>query len=407
MQPMTTALEQSRELFFTGVGHFEAGRLLQARASFVNCLALTPERASVHGNLGITLFYLGLPRESVAHLQKATAGDPEHREAWACLGLAHDANGNWQLAIDALTRALGLSDRSPALWFSKGQCLMRLGRMNEALQAFDRSVDIDPTFAAAWSARGGLLREMHQLEEAAKSFEKALALGADLELNAYYLASVRGVNAPATAPRHYVEALFDDYAADFQSHLVEKLGYRGYEVLLRPVIESGERFHSALDLGCGTGLCAALIQTCVDTIDGIDISSEMLEQAEKLGIYRELLHEDLAEFLARTQGRADLVIAADVLIYVGELSSIFQSIGRILEPGGLFAFTVELTTNDKDCHLLPSLRYAHSESYLRRLAAQCGLQCDDLRIAPIRYEQSVQVQGLYAYLRKPWAVTQA
>ena len=73
------------------------------------------------------------------------------------------------------------------------------------------------------------------------------------------------------------------------------------------------------------------------------------------------------------------MIAADVLVYVGELSSTFLSIGRILEPGGLFAFTVELTTNDKDCQLLPSLRYAHSESYIRRLAAQCGLHCDDLR----------------------------
>jgi len=266
-------------------------------------------------------------------------------------------------------------------------------------------VDIDPTYAAAWSARGGLLRETHQLEEAAKSFEKALALGADPELNSYYLASVRGAKPPATAPRQYVEALFDDYAADFQDHLVEKLGYRGYEVLLRPVTESGERFHSALDLGCGTGLCAALIQPSVDAIVGIDISSEMLKLAEKLGVYRELIHEDLAEFLARTQLRADLVIAADVLVYVGELSSIFVSVGRILEPGGLFAFTVELTTSDKDCHLLPSLRYAHSESYIRRLATQCDLHCEDLRIAPIRHEQSVPVQGLYVYLRKQRAVT--
>lgn len=401
---MKTAQEQSREIFFSGVDHFEAGRLLDARTCFENCLALTPERPSVHGNLGITLFHLGLPHESVAHLQKATAGDPENVEAWACLGLAHDTNGNWQMAIDALSSALALSDRSSVLWFRRGQCLMRLGRIEEALQAFDRSVDIDPNFAAAWSARGGLLREADQLEEAGQSFEKALASGADPELNGYYLASVRGAKTPAAAPRQYVEALFDDYAADFQGHLVERLGYRGYEVLLQPLVDSGKRFRSALDLGCGTGLCAAVIKSWVDTIDGIDISSEMLKQAAKLGVYRELLHEDLAEFLARTQRRVDLVIAADVLIYVGDLSSIFFSIGRILEPGGLFAFTVELTTDDKDFHLLPSLRYAHSEDYVRRLADQCGLHCADLRMAPLRHEQSVPVQGLYVYLRKERAI---
>ena len=205
---------------------------------------------------------------------------------------------------------------------------------------------------------------------------------------------------PAAAPRSYVEALFDDYAADFQGHLVDTLGYRGYEVLLRPVIESGERFRYALDLGCGTGLCAPLLRPCTDVIDGIDLSSEMLKQAEKLGIYRELIHADLVEFLAGTQRRVDLIVAADVLAYVGDLSSIFRSIARILEPDGLFAFTVELATSGEDCHLRPSLRYAHSENYIRRLAAQCRIDVTNLLTAPIRHEQSAPVQGLYIYLRR-------
>ncbi len=403
---MTPAPEQqSRDLFFTGIGHFEAGRLNEARECFERCLALTPGRPSVLGNLGVTLFRLGHTREALPLLQQATAGEPGFGDAWAGLGLAHEAHGDWAAAVQALTKALAIADKSPALWLSLGQCQARLGHAQHALQALDRALALDPNLAAAWSLRGGLLRETGQFDAAAQSFERAIALGADRELHAYYLASVRGGRAPpATAPRQYVEALFDDYAADFQGHLVEKLDYRGHELLLRPLIDqrlAGRRLRTVFDLGCGTGLCAPLLHPHCDAIDGVDISSEMLKQAAKLGLYRELVHADIGSFLAGTTQRVDLVVAADVMIYVGELSGVFRDVARLLEPGGWFAFTVELpTSGDEDLQLLPSLRYAHSERHVRRLAAQCGLEVDELRPAPLRHEQGKPVPGLYVTLRQ-------
>lgn len=408
---MTPAQEQSREIFFQGIGHFEAGRLREARECFERCLALTPGRPSVLGNLGVTLFRLGHTREALPHLQQATAGEPAFGDAWACLGLAHEAHGDWAPAVQALATALQLKDGSAALWFSQGQCLGRLGRPQEALQALDRALAIDPNLTAAWSVRGGLLRELHQLDAAARSFEQAISLGADRELHAYYLASVRGGPPPSTPPRQYVQALFDDYAADFQGHLVDQLGYRAHELLLRPLIERAaakkRRFHTVLDLGCGTGLCAPLLQPHSDAIVGVDLSARMLEQAAKLGLYRELVQADIAEALAATPLRPDLVVAADVLIYVGDPSAVFGHVARLLPPDGRFAFTVELPSNGEELQLLPSLRYAHSEGCVRRLAAQCGLTVDEARAGPIRHEQSKPVQGLYVYLRKADGRTEA
>jgi predicted TPR repeat methyltransferase len=209
---------------------------------------------------------------------------------------------------------------------------------------------------------------------------------------------VRDGDTPATPPRRYVEALFDDYAADFQSHVLEKLGYRGFEVLLQPLLGTGRRYRHVLDLGCGTGLCGPPIAPQADTIDGVDVSSAMLEQARKLGVYRELIHADLGEFLAATALRPDLILAADVFIYVGDLATIFRSARRILEPGGCLAFTVELAKEGRDIQLLPSLRYAHSEAYIRRLADEARFT--DVRIseAPIRHDQATPIMGLYIYL---------
>ena len=403
MTTLTPQQAQSRDIFFEGVRHFEAGRLDDARACFERCLALTPDRPSVLGNLGITLQRLGRTREALPLLQQATAADPAFADAWAALGLAHEALGEWAPAAQALQRALALSDASPALWFALGQCAMRLGHAADALHAFDRAVALDPAFADAWSQRGGLLRELGRLGDAAHSFERALAHGADAELHRYYLAAVRSGSdvPPAHAPRQYVQGLFDDYAAEFAQHLVDRLDYRAPQVLLQPLIASGRRWRRVIDLGCGTGLCGQLLAPVAESIDGVDLSAAMLDQARPLGVYRALVQADIGEYLAgEPSGSADLIVAADVLIYVGEPSALFVAAARVLAPDGVFALTVEAPTNGQALQLLPSLRYAHSSEGVRDAAARAGLAVDSRRDAPIRHEQGRPVAGQYITLRR-------
>ena len=396
--PTEEQIAQSQALFFEGIGHFENGRLEPARICFEQCQALTPGRPSVLGNLGITLFHLGRWEAAILVLREATAADPSRAEAWACLGLAHEAQRQWQAAAEALEKALAVSPQPVGLWLSLARVSLELGNVKNALWAFDRALEKDPRCATAWSDRGNVMRELRRYDEAARCFEKALELGGDAELNSYYLASVRDGNAPATPPRRYVEGLFDGYAADFQSHVVETLGYRGFEVLLKPLLDAGKRYRHVLDLGCGTGLCGPLIAPQADVIDGVDVSRAMLDEARKLGVYRELIHADLDEFLAAVTLRLDLIVAADVFIYVGELATVFRSARRILEPGGCLAFTVEPAQQGHDIELLPSLRYAHSEAYIRRLADEAGFTSVRISEAPIRRDQTTPIMGLYVYL---------
>lgn len=395
---MDAELEQARQHFSQGIENFEAGRLAQARLCFETSLTLAPGRPSVLLNLGITHFRLSQWSEAIPLLQQAAAADPGQADVWVFLGLSHEALAQWQAAVDSLVPALKLAPQHPDLWLTYGRCQLRLGSVELALEAFDRAVAVNPNMAEAWSERGSLLRELHRLEDAARCFEKALSLGADPKLHGYYLASVRGAGAPANPPRQYVEALFDEYASDFQEHLVEQLQYQAHESLVRPLIQSARRYHAVLDLGCGSGLCGKLIHPLADSIDGVDVSKAMLGQARKLGVYRDLIHADLLPFLAETNCSADLVLAADVFIYVGELSAVFQSVRRLLEPTGCFAFTVELSLEEQDVRLLPSLRYAHSEAYIRRLAQTHGFKVRDLFTAPLRHDQLQPVQGLYVFL---------
>ena len=389
---------QARQHFVEGIEHFEAGRLAPAQKSFETALSLAPGRPSVLLNLGVTHFRQGHFAEAIPLLQQAGMAEPHQTDAWASLGLAHEALGQWQAAVDALSRALALDPQLAHLYLARGRCRLRLDAVAPALQDFDRAVAIAPTLAEAWSTRGGLLRELHRLDDAAVCFEKAIEHGADPELHAYYLASVRGTGAPATPPRQYAEMLFDEYATEFQSHLVGQLQYQAHESLLRPLIDAGRRYQAVLDLGCGSGLCGSLIQPLAGTLHGVDVSRAMLDQARQLGIYEHLVHADLASFLSDTTRRVDLVLAADVFIYVGDLSAIFQSVRRILEPNGCFAFTVEQPPAEQKLHLLPSLRYAHSESYVRQLARDHGFSVRQIFAAPLRYDQRQPITGQYVYL---------
>ena len=360
---MTDPMQQARALFLEGNAHVEGGRLDPARACFEAARALAPGRPSVLANLGVTLSRLGRWREATLHLEASLALDPAHADAWLALG----------------------------------RCRGRLDADAAALLAFERALALDDTLAEAWSARGDLLRDAQRLDEAATCFERALALGADATLHHFYLASVRGGAAPPP-PRAYVETLFDQYAGDFESHLVQDLRYQAHETLLRPLMEQGRRFGLVLDLGCGTGLCGRLIRPQAQVVDGVDLSRSMVEQARAGGAYRRVVHADLLPFLQDAQEPVDLVLAADVFIYVGALDPVFAAVRRRLSSGGCFAFSVELERGDADLRLLPSLRYAHSVAYIRRLAAEHGFRLHTLWEAPLRQDQGTPVDGLYIHL---------
>lgn len=396
---MDGALEQARRRFVEGVEHFEAGRLEAARKSFEGALELAPDRASVLGNLGITLFHLGRCEDAVPLLRRATAADPDYVEAWQSLGLCLETLSRWAEAGDALEHALNLGSEQAELWMVCGQCHERAGRVNRALDAFGRVLDLDSGAAQAWSARAGVLRDLGRLEEAAEGYERAVAAGADPELHEYYLAAVRGNGGPPMPPRRYVETLFDQYAADFDAHLLDQLQYRGHEWLLHPLITSERRYGQVLDLGCGTGLCGALLAPHADAIDGVDLSGAMIEQARARGVYRELVQDDLTGFLAGIGERlADLVVAADVFIYIGALESVFPAVRNVLAPDGCFAFTVELAPESTGVVLQPSLRYAHSEAYVRRLAHASGFAVREVRRGPLRQDRTTPLDALYVYL---------
>jgi len=290
----------------------------------------------------------------------------DRRYKWA---LDQAARGDFAGAADVLAQTVALAPDFATAWFALGAIRDRLGDRSGAVAAFEQARDADP-------------QDYH---------------GARLQLAR--LGS--GDTTPAMS-EPYVRRLFDQYAARYDASLTERLAYRGPVLLRRAVEEAIQaahrplRFGSMLDLGCGTGLAGAAFRSVADRIVGVDLSPAMIAQAATKDIYDRLHTGDLTAFLSDEFSDAatyDLVIAADVFVYVNDLSPIVAGASRVLSPDGLFAFTVETHSGD-GVKLLPTLRYAHGEPYIRQALNEAGLTPVSIAKAAVRSEKGVPVDSL-------------
>ena len=284
--------------------------------------------------------------------------------------------------------------------------LEKRGDLGGAADLYAQAVEIAPGFASAWFALGAVRARMGDAAGAAEAFAKARdADPEDRHGATMRLAQLTGEN--LAMPAGYVRALFDEYAPHYELSLLEGLQYRGPQLLLDAVMAACEslgrqqRFDRALDLGCGTGLAGALFAPRVDSLVGVDLSAAMVEQARRNGKYNHLHVADVLEFVSRENDACtDLVIAADALPYLPDLAPLVHRIARVLDDGGLFAFTTE--THDGNGVLLrETLRYAHGEDHVRSALAGAGLAVELLERVSYRTEKDLPVSGLVAVAVKP------
>jgi predicted TPR repeat methyltransferase len=276
------------------------------------------------------------------------------------------------------------------------------GDLSAAADLYAQAVEQAPHFASAWFALGEAREALGDREGALAAFVQAQAADPqDRHGAALHLARLTGAD-PATDALHgYVRALFDQYAPRFDRALAD-LSYAAPALLRDAITLQGKRFGTMLDLGCGTGLAGAAFRPHVDWLVGVDLSANMVEQARLKGLYDRLHVADIQSFLTAQRAADatfDLVIAADVFAYVGDLPGVCAAVAAVLAPGGHFGFTVE-THGGEGAIVGPKMRYAHSADFVRAALADAGLTLVALAGASSRTENRVPVPGLVVVARR-------
>jgi predicted TPR repeat methyltransferase len=290
--------------------------------------------------------------------------------------------------------------------FDFARDLQLKGDLAAAADLLLQAIELAPDFTSAWFTLACIREELGEHDAAIAAYQNAQASdpgdrhGAGLRLMRLGAKPVSGM------PQAYVQTLFDQYAPRFEASLVGDLGYRGPALLFKAVLSARSTagkpalFKRGIDLGCGTGLAAAAFARTVDRFIGMDLSPRMIERARATSLYAELDVADMLQGLrARPDASADLILAADAMVYVADLPPLLAEAHRVLVSGGLLAFTAE-THGGEGVVIGQGLRYAHSAAYVRDEVDGAGLELALLENLSARNEDHVPVPGLVVVAAK-------
>jgi len=391
----------------------------KAEALYRKVLAAQPQNQAARFNLAMLLQDRGTMaavKEATILYRTITRAEPKDFNAWANLGAALQTLNEqpisgivkaYQRAIVLLETHIGDDEAAAArhapvmaqLYHRHGALLSKVTEEQCSELLADKDVlllqdDASPAKLVCLDNAINALRTVQELAPDSSAVE-------ELEL----LLAKRSESANKASPS-FVKALFDEEASTFN----EKLASLNYTVpqqvaaeVERLVTDRGRAFASALDAGCGTGLVGPLIRRSIHgSLIGADLSQKSLDVAAKLKgedglpIYAKLYAGDLLS-LKFEERPFELLLAADVLVYFGDLSAVISGFSQLLTGGGTIVFSCERLggsgSDDIGWQLMSSGRFAHHRKYVEAVSTAQGLKLAAYREIVPRFEHGQEVPG--------------
>jgi predicted TPR repeat methyltransferase len=384
-----------------GVAAMESGRLEEALGAFDSGLKAVPGHPALALHRAMTLRQLGRNVEALPAFTQLARSFPQVPEGWRGLADVQEALGQIEAALHSRERARALVPNDPHVAFELALTMLQAGRASEAARVLESLLQAAGDHPQAWLMLARARSKLDDVAEARTALEHAKALAPEDPQIAHYHAALTGV-LPAAVESDYIRNLFDDFADRFEHTLVDQLRYDTPVQLARLLQRLGaDAAGSVLDLGCGTGLMAQQLARPGRVIDGVDLSPRMLERAREKALYRDLQARELNEFLTETRATWDLVVAADVYIYVPDPGASFPLTFARMAPGGWFAFSIERSGGDDSELMLETGRYRQSPARVVRELVESGFVDITQEDIVLRLESGQPVAGVLVVARRP------
>ena len=396
--------------------HYNYGRLLLAKGNLKSAHhilehahSINPDHAPILGQLGEIYLLEEKYTEAILFFKSRLEQQPHHAETQHRIGLAYLKQKRLPEAIKHLTKAVnqGGSDNDSCYHLATAHIeanqprealkyylmqleksdilettyniaviLMAEERHEEALGYFKVTLEKDPQHLDAVLNMGAIYLKIGRLQSAIEQYESALRIDPGNAEFQHILNALSDRDTSPRAPDAYVKSLFDHYAHFYDQHLKDSLHYHVPQQMFvtagQLIQKDTNRNLRILDLGCGTGLCGEFFADWAKHLVGIDLSSKMIKVADQKNLYHELVIGDIESKITPYK-EIDLVIAADVLTYIGKLDTLFQAIANTLSKDGIFLFTVE-KSHIAPYQLQKNIRYAHHMDYLEEMTINAGMQ---------------------------------
>jgi predicted TPR repeat methyltransferase len=390
----SSALGQLGELYLQTDDHKRALKVLDRRAE------LDPENPEAIHSLAQALTLTGHLEEAIQYYEKTLMLEPKHAEANHNLANAYVKFGDSEKAMNYYFRQISVA-ALPESYFNIGVLMMYKERNKEAIEYFEHAISQDPNNINTYMNLGSIHLKQQNFTKAIENYEAALKINPDNNEVKYIIDALKNESSPDRAPDEYLENLFDQYADYYDEHLTKYLEYsvpQKLATLLCDELGSTQEQWNIIDLGCGTGLSGQAFTSFAKELVGIDLSERMIESAKQKQIYQKLIIGEIDKEL-RQFDNIDLILAADVFSYIGDLAPIFATSSNALKINGLLLFSVERSTTGT-YKLQQNMRYVHSKDYIESLSNQNHFELIRCNNTVLRKQQKQPVEGFLVLLKK-------
>lgn len=374
----------------------------QAIESLHTILKIHPQHFPSLYRLGVEYMQQAEYTSAIQAFRQAEKIQQQHVELQINLGHCYLNTRHYLLARDCYYYALELEAQHIEPYFNLGVLCTKEGFIDQAIQHYLAAIAIDTRHFASHYNVALLLLEKQYAAKAIEHLRIATSLQPSHAGATFLLKALEQDASVTQTPLSHIEALFDQYADTYDTHLVTALDYRLPQQLyqLYCTLHPHQQHNQALDLGCGTGLCGQAFKHIIKELTGVDISQQMLTEAKTKGIYTTLHHQEILAFLKGHTELYSLILAGDVFMYTGELDTLFAAIEPRLNKNGCLLFNIE-EGKTPPYRVGQSGRFLHHPGYILRLAEQYGFKIEQAMSASTRQQNNQPVHGLLYCLTTP------
>lgn len=196
-------------LLAKGDSFMGSGRFQEAIETFRSVVAVDPQVAMAHHQLGLAAALTNAPDLAVQELEEAVRLDPGSAAAHNNLGLAYQTMGELEKAQKDFEKAMALDPRLSDAAVNLGNLLSSQGRYDQARHAFAQAVLGNPRSAIAHNNLGTVLSLKGDNRQAVSEFRQAITLSPNMA-SAHY-----GLGLALMQSKNYMPAI-----AEFKRALV-------------------------------------------------------------------------------------------------------------------------------------------------------------------------------------------
>ena len=356
--------------FYLGALALDENAFDDAERAFQHVLGCHSEHVDALINLGVIAIKRNHGQQAIEYFTKALALDKDNVDAQNNLAATFIHHDRFENALIYYASLLEQEPTNPEYRYNAGVAEMALGHLQKAKTHFETILIKQHRHFAALTNLAAIQVRLGDRQQAVTLLRYAHEANPDDSSCQFMLNALTGNAIVPEACPDYARNLFDNYAIYYDQHMQNTLHYtlpkHIARVLHQHLLDNAPVAH-ALDLGCGTGLSGVVLRELSQHLTGVDLSSKMLSNANEKRLYDVLIEAELLAFLTQDVQSYHLILASDVLPYLGELASLFQAVRARLTDQGLWVFSIEVS-EQAPWQLQDSARFSHHPDYINTLA---------------------------------------